>query len=191
MYQLFLGYVSQLSGAELPPAVARRAPTGPNRANWLAGRVMLHQVISPLPDMVYGAQGKPAFTAGTPLWFNLSHSGDYIALFLSDEGDVGCDIEVIRPRKNWPALVETLFSPTEQRQVASAPAEHQLALFWQIWTRKEAIIKQRGDSVWQMAHVDSNRCEGPFVADRQLDGLSIAVCTPTPFQPQIIIRLPG
>lgn len=99
MYQLFLGYVSQLSGAELPPAVARRAPTGPNRANWLAGRVMLHQVISPLPDMVYGAQGKPAFTAGTPLWFNLSHSGDNIALFLSDEGDVGCDIEVIRPRK--------------------------------------------------------------------------------------------
>lgn len=191
MYQLFLGYVSQLSGAELPPAVARRAPTGPNRANWLAGRVMLHQVISPLPDMVYGAQGKPAFTAGTPLWFNLSHSGDNIALFLSDEGDVGCDIEVIRPRKNWPALVETLFSPTEQRQVASAPAEHQLALFWQIWTRKEAIIKQRGDSVWQMAHVDSNRCKGPFVADRQLDGLSIAVCTPTSFQPQIIIRLPG
>lgn len=190
MYRLLLGKVSLLSAGALPPALTAQAPSGPRRSRWLAGRVLLSHALSPLPDIVYGEQGKPMFPATTPLWFNLSHSGDNIALCLSDEGDVGCDIEVIRPRKNWPALVETLFSPTEQRQVARAPAEHQLALFWQIWTRKEAIIKQRGDSVWQMAHVDSNRCEGLFVADRQLDDLSIAVCTPTPFQPEIIIRLP-
>lgn len=43
---------------------------------------------------------KPAFSADTPLWFNLSHSGDDIVpLLLSDEGEVGCDIEVIRPRR--------------------------------------------------------------------------------------------
>ena len=51
----------------------------------------------PLPDIIYGEQGKPAFAEGHPLWFNLSHSGDDIALLMSDEGEVGCDIEVIRP----------------------------------------------------------------------------------------------
>ncbi len=50
------------------------------------------------------------FAPETPLWFNLSHSGDDIALLLSDEGEVGCDIEVIRPRANWRWLANAVFS---------------------------------------------------------------------------------
>ena len=104
MYRLFLGKVSRLSHGELPSAVIACAPRGPNRASWLAGRVLLCRAVSPVPEIIYAEHGKPAFAAGTPLWFNLSHSGDDIALLLSDEGEVGCDIEVIRARKNWPAL---------------------------------------------------------------------------------------
>ncbi len=64
----------------------------------------------PLPEIIYGEQGKPAFAPEMPLWFNLSHSGDDIALLLSDEGEVGCDIEVIRPRANWRWLANAVFS---------------------------------------------------------------------------------
>lgn len=96
MYQVVLGKVSTLSAGQLPDALIAQAPQGVRRASWLAGRVLLSRALSPLPEMVYGEQGKPAFSAGTPLWFNLSHSGDTIALLLSDEGEVGCDIEVIR-----------------------------------------------------------------------------------------------
>ncbi|WP_052282687.1 4'-phosphopantetheinyl transferase AcpT [Kluyvera genomosp. 1] len=189
MYRLFLGKISQLSGGQLPPAVAALAPTGPGRAGWLAGRVLLSQAISPLPEIVYGALGKPAFPVGSGLWFNLSHSGDEIALLLSDEGDVGCDIEAIRPRKNWPALVESLFTPAEQAYIAAEESERQLAAFWRIWTRKEAIIKQRGGSVWQMADVQSTCGEGQFIADNIINGLSIAVCTPTRCHLDDIIHL--
>lgn len=97
MYRIVLGKVSVLSAGALPRALYEQAPQGARRTRWLAGRVLLSHALSPLPDIVYGEQGKPAFSGDTPLWFNLSHSGDDIALLLSDEGEVGCDIEVVRP----------------------------------------------------------------------------------------------
>jgi len=98
MYQIFLGKISSLSAGPTASVLKDRAPLGARRAGWLAGRVMLASVISPLPEIVVGQHGKPAFSTDVRLWFNLSHSGDDIALLLSDEGDVGCDIEVLRPR---------------------------------------------------------------------------------------------
>lgn len=97
------------------------------------------------------------FSAGTPLWFNLSHSGDTIALLLSDEGEVGCDIEVIRPRDNWRSLANAVFSLGEHAEMEAERPEQQLAAFWRIWTRKEAIVKQRGGSA-------ANRQRGQHVA---------------------------
>ena len=89
MYRIVLGKVSTLSAGALPSALTDLAPQGPRRARWLAGRVLLSHTLSPLPEIVYGEQWKPAFSPETSLWFNLSHSGDDIALLLSDEGEVG------------------------------------------------------------------------------------------------------
>lgn len=180
MYRLLLGKVSVLSAGFLPPALITEAPSGPRRPRWLAGRALLARAVSPLPDIGYGEQGKPCFSSPSPLWFNLSHSGDDIALLLSDEGEVGCDIEALRPRARWPALAEALFSPGERAQIAAAPPAAQLPTFWQIWTRKEAMLKQRGGSVWQMAQADSTQPDSLFIAHHWLNTLSIAVCTPTP-----------
>lgn len=180
MYRLVRGKVSLLSVEKLPSALAMQAPQGARRARWLAGRVLLSRVISPLPDIIYGEQGKPAFAANTPLWFNLSHSGDDIALLVSDEGEVGCDIEVIRPRDSWRALADALFSPGEHAELDMGHSAQQRAAFWRIWTRKEAMIKQRGGSAWQMATVDSSQQTACFVSDYQWDSLCLAVCTPTP-----------
>lgn len=83
---------------------------------------------------------KPAFSGDTPLWFNLSHSGDDIALLLSDEGEVGCDIEVVRPRDNWRTLANTVFSLGEHAEVEAERPDHQLAAFWRIWTRKRPSL---------------------------------------------------
>ncbi|MFI7812064.1 4'-phosphopantetheinyl transferase AcpT [Citrobacter werkmanii] len=182
MYQIVLGKVSVLSAVELPAAMKEQAPQGARRARWLAGRVLLSHALSPLPDIVYGEQGKPAFPADTPLWFNLSHSGDDIVLLLSDEGEVGCDIEVVRPRDNWQTLANTVFSLGEHAEVEAERPEQQLAAFWRIWTRKEAIVKQRGGSAWQIVSVDSTALTSSLsVSQCQIDTLSLAVCTPTPF----------
>ena len=181
MYRIVLGKVSTLSAGALPPALIERAPQGAQRARWLASRVLLSHAFSPLPEIVYGEQGKPAFAQEHALWFNLSHSGDDIALLLSDEGEVGCDIEVIRPRANWRALANAVFSLGEHAEIDAEHPEQQLAAFWRIWTRKEAMVKQRGGSAWQIVSVDSTLTSGLSVSHCQFDSLSLAVCTPTPF----------
>ena len=185
MYRLFLGSIAALSATPLPPTLYHQAPRGARRGAWLAGRALLAHAVTPLPPLRYGALGKPAFPPDIALWFNLSHSGDAIALLLSDEGEVGCDIEVVRPRSGWPAIAAGVFSPGEQQELAAEPARRQLAAFWRIWTRKEAILKQRGGGVWQAADVDSTHQSGLFVSQRQIEQLSLAVCTPTPFTPVI------
>ena len=181
MYRIVLGKVSTLSAGTLPSALTDLAPQGPRRARWLAGRVLLSHTLSPLPEIVYGEQGKPAFSPKTSLWFNLSHSGDDIALLLSDEGEVGCDLEIIRPRANWRSLANAVFSLGEHAEVEAEHPDRQLAAFWRIWTQKEAIVKQRGGSAWQIVSVDSTFDSGLSLSHCQLDNLSLAVCTPTPF----------
>ncbi|MDU4663457.1 MAG: ACP synthase, partial [Enterobacter hormaechei] len=48
------------------------------------------------------------------------------------------------------------------------------------WTRKEAIVKQRGGSAWQIVSIDSTAQSLP-VSQLRFGSLSLAVCTPTPF----------
>ncbi|CAM6345267.1 MULTISPECIES: 4'-phosphopantetheinyl transferase AcpT [Citrobacter] len=181
MYQILLGKVSTLSTGVLPPALTEQAPQGARRARWLAGRVLLSHALSPLPEIVYGEQGKPAFAPQHALWFNLSHSGDDIALLLSDEGEVGCDIEAIRPRTNWRELANAVFSVGEHAEIEAEHPDQQLAAFWRIWTRKEAMVKQRGGSAWQIVSVDSTLASALSVSHCQINNLSLAVCTPTPY----------
>lgn len=181
MYRLLLGNISSLRTGHLPASLMQQAPDGARRDAWLAGRVLLAQECSPLPEFCYGEQGKPMFADGTPLWFNISHSGDRIALLLSDEGEVGCDIEVVRPRENWRTIANAVFSQGEHAEIEQQQPEQQLAAFWRIWTRKEAIIKQRGGSAWQIVSVDSSHTPHLNISDCQYDGVCVSVCTPTAF----------
>ena len=151
MYRIVLGKVSTLSAAPLPPGLREQAPQGPRRERWLAGRALLSHTLSPLPEM------------------------------LSDEGEVGCDIEVIRPRANWRWLANAVFSLGEHAEMDAVHPDQQLEMFWRIWTRKEAIVKQRGGSAWQIVSVDSTYHSSLSVSHCQLENLSLAICTPTPF----------
>ena len=182
MYQFVLGKISTLCADPLASTLADMAPQGARNASWLAGRTLLARTLSPspLPEIVYGEQGKPAFVDAHPLWFNLSHSGDDIALLLSDEGDVGCDIEVIRPRDFWQALANAVFSVAEHAELEREDPEAKLSAFWGIWTRKEAIVKQRGGSAWQIVSIDSTS-QAHSVSQLQFGSLSLAVCTATPY----------
>ncbi|MGP3590616.1 4'-phosphopantetheinyl transferase AcpT [Vagococcus sp. WN89Y] len=181
MYRLLLGTISSLCTGALPATLMQQAPKGARRNSWLAGRMLLAQACDPLPEICYGEQGKPMFANDTPLWFNISHSGDRIALLLSDEGEVGCDIEMIRPRDNWLTIANAVFSQGEHQEIEQQQPEQQLTAFWRIWTRKEAIIKQRGGSAWQIVSVDSSNTPHLNISHYQLDGLCLSVCTPTAF----------
>ncbi|CAK7193472.1 hypothetical protein COMNV_01688 [Commensalibacter sp. Nvir] len=166
---------------DLIPVIFQHAPNDHRRNEWLAGRVLLSQALYPLslPEITYNRYGKPEFNGGLSCWFNISHSGNHIALLLSDEGAVGCDIEILRPRNNWQRLVEKIFSKDEKKRIYMEPDDRKLAIFWRIWTLKEAMLKQKGESLSRIINNDTSHPEKVFLEHCYLDGLSLAICTPT------------
>ena len=93
---------------------------------------------------VTGPQGKPALHDGV-LEFNVSHSGDRVAIAVAAGGAVGIDIEEIKPRvTELGALARRYFAHDEAEEVERAAAGDALRVFFTIWTAKEAVIKAIG-----------------------------------------------
>lgn len=99
----------------------------------------------------YGKQGKPILDYETmarqgcickPLSFNLSHSGDYAVVAVSDR-EVGVDIEY--KKKNALLVAKRCFTEREYKTILEAgDAQEQELCFLQYWTLKEAYIKHSG-----------------------------------------------
>ncbi|MFK7977232.1 MAG: 4'-phosphopantetheinyl transferase superfamily protein [Halioglobus sp.] len=93
--------------------------------------------------------GKPLLdTSAQTLHFNYSHSGDYVALAFNSAAEVGIDIEYTTRVRNFMGIAESYFSESEFAQMRAAPAAKQHALFYTIWTLKEAYLKARGEGIF-------------------------------------------
>ncbi|MEG4022383.1 4'-phosphopantetheinyl transferase superfamily protein [Microcoleus sp. S13C4] len=95
----------------------------------------------------YNSYGKPSLIAaqgGNTLRFNLSHSGGMALIAITNNRDIGVDIEGINT--NFPCLeiAEKFFSPLEISVLRSLPEHLQPRAFFACWTRKEAYIKAVG-----------------------------------------------
>lgn len=91
--------------------------------------------------------GKPYLTNHfAPVAFNLSHSGNFAVLAVSLKKRLGVDIEVARQR-NFMKIAEHYFHPRETHALTHAPADQQLNLFFELWTRKEAFFKALGGGI--------------------------------------------
>lgn len=82
--------------------------------------------------------GKPVAENG--VCFNLSHSGDWVLLAVSDR-EVGCDIEQLR-QVDPIRLGKAVFTENELTQIQNS-ADRQGA-FFTLWTKKEALLKCMG-----------------------------------------------
>lgn len=140
-----------------------------HRNRFTAGRGLLRILLAGMtglaPDRLafrYGVKGKPfldpdAVRAGElpDLRFNLSNSanGVLIAVALGSEsggapgGEIGVDLEALRPLDDAAELVERFFAPSERAAFGRLPPEERLAGFFSGWTRKEAYVKARGDGL--------------------------------------------
>lgn len=116
---------------------------------------LLEEIPAPFPlQAAYGHQGKP-YIVGVPWHYNLSHSGDYVALAVGD-APVGVDIQQMRPCRD--SLVKRFFSEEEAavyesltvseipERSTSDGRRHETAktLFYTLWCRKEAYGKLKG-----------------------------------------------
>ena len=95
------------------------------------------------------AYGKP-YLAGSQadqLYFNLSHSGEIALLGVACRPQIGVDVETIRPIDDLMSLARNCFSTNEYEQLDALPDSQKLAVFFTIWTRKEAFIKAIGEGL--------------------------------------------
>lgn len=76
--------------------------------------------------------------------FNISHSNPYVVSAIQSSGNVGIDIELIKPIEVEP--FKRIFHPKEWIYLM----EHQgkPGVFFELWTRKEALIKAIGKGMY-------------------------------------------
>ncbi len=90
--------------------------------------------------------GKPVLI-GFPLYFNLSHSQDCLAIAISESDGLGIDIEQIKSRNGLLEIARRCFSKQEFFIWCNLPEDRQLQMFYQFWTRKEAFVKAVGRGI--------------------------------------------
>ena len=145
-------YADLLTPGEL--ARAARFATDILRHRYVQAHALLHRLLRVyLPgeaskyELAQSAHGKPYLAAPAlhpPLHFNLSHTGNVVCIALARGVEVGVDVEAVRPLIDLAGMIDKVCSAREQAHLATLPAEAQLTLFYQLWTRKEAWLKLRG-----------------------------------------------
>jgi 4'-phosphopantetheinyl transferase len=94
-----------------------------------------------------GAFGKPRLVTGRPVAFSLSHSDGVGLIALANEGEIGVDVECLRPIHDARELALQNFAPGEIETLACAPSEQRSLAFLRGWTRKEACLKAVGSGL--------------------------------------------
>ncbi len=114
---------------------ARRFVRDRDRTRFISARGRLREIlasrIGSAPAAVrlaYGENGKPRLAdAKDQIHFSLSHSEDLAALAISNDCELGLDIEHVRPLKE--DIAGRFFSPDEVNALEALPPEEQLAGF--------------------------------------------------------------
>jgi 4'-phosphopantetheinyl transferase len=121
---------------------AQRFVHDDDRRRFLAGRALARSVLGSYLGCPPTAVTLALTAFGKP-YFNLSHSGDLVALAVSVGDDVGVDVEAAAPA-NADELVSIVLSEQERRAFERLPSALRPAAFLRCWTRKEALLKAAG-----------------------------------------------
>ena len=77
------------------------------------------------------------------LRFNVSHTKGMVCCAITQDRDVGVDVEWLDRRVNL-GIADRYFAPSEVAQLRRAPQGEQHRIFLRFWTLKESYIKARG-----------------------------------------------
>ena len=165
----------------LSPEERQRAQNFSNeeeRKRFIAARLLLRCLLSQKsPNPVHpshwefrtGPHGKP-YLSGPPFWensttlaqintyskqvfpqFNLSHSGNYIALAFSEYASLGVDIELSKNHRDMRGIAQLVFTPDETKtlQELLRKGEEAQKYFYRLWCRYEAVGKLEGGGLLQ------------------------------------------
>jgi 4'-phosphopantetheinyl transferase len=111
--------------------------------------------------------GKPRLTGARAMSFSLTHSGASALVAVCQDGEVGIDVERVRPRARLHALAERVLTVAELESWKARPEPEKLRAFLDLWTAKEALLKATGHGLvrplrtvehprsgWSVCHLD-------------------------------------
>ena len=158
----------------------------------LAGRVMIRALAleaTGCSDISLGFSefGKPYFKSENTPQFNLSHSGNRVALAFGDY-PIGVDIEHCKEFE-WSEVAEG-FSDAERAYIMFG--SNRLERFYRVWTIREAISKEEGGGLSSFGSdevsIDFGRKEAQlngrkvFFNDWAVSGYALCVCSQQRFE---------
>jgi len=92
------------------------------------------------------SKGKPCSIDDPGLYFNMSNSGKLVVIAFSLDGEVGIDIEKIRPLHDLDELIMRNFTTSEIKFINAKP-EERINRFFRFWTIKESYVKALGEGM--------------------------------------------
>ena len=154
-----------------------------HRNRFVVGRGLMRVILGRYCDVPperlrfnYGPNGKPELTPGEgarhtggALHFNLAHSEGVGILAVTRAGPVGVDVEQVRRLREFKELVSQFFSVREAAEFLRLEWEQQPAAFFNLWTRKEALLKATGEGIGRSL----NRVEVSFLLGEPARMLSL------------------
>jgi 4'-phosphopantetheinyl transferase len=125
-----------------------------DRRRYLIAHIALHEILSRYlqldPARLFfelGENGKPKLpvaltTSGVE--FNLSHSHEMALIAVNRIGEIGVDIEYVKPDFKFQEIAERFFTAKEVAAMRGLPPDLQRQAFFKCWTSKEAFLKAKG-----------------------------------------------
>lgn len=128
-----------------------------DRRQFIAAHALLRVLLQHLAGrpaaawrFVSGSRGKPALRPDhrlDRLAFNISHAPGAVACAMTLDHAIGVDIEDVERSGRLLEIADAYFAPAELAILRAAPHAAQRAVFFRLWTLKEAYIKAHGDGL--------------------------------------------
>ena len=141
---------------ELPSDINKKVISYKSREEQLSricGKLLLSRLLSEsglgsmatLADLSYNEYAKPYMHADVD--FSIAHSGSVVICALSKEYKIGVDVEKIKETEI--SIFKDHFTCGEWSYIANSPDP--LTGFYNLWVRKEAVMKATGKGIFQSA----------------------------------------
>ncbi|MBC7922590.1 MAG: 4'-phosphopantetheinyl transferase superfamily protein [Ferruginibacter sp.] len=148
-------YYQWLSGDEKEKAARFHRVSDHNQ--FIIGRGLLRKLLGHYAGIPpqrlqfnYNPFGKPFLAKplnANGIHFNLSHSHRVLVCAITKKGEIGIDVEYMRPIAGLNHVARHFFSGYENRVFELLPLPEQLGAFYACWTRKEAFVKLKGQGL--------------------------------------------
>lgn len=149
--------------------VARRFAIGRLRLREMLGAILGVPPVG-VPIQI-GLHGKPALAraaGASGLRFSVAHCDELLLVALTRLGDVGIDVERVRPIERWARVADRVFGPGDRAAIGReiAAGDEPSSVFFRFWCRAEAELKAIGCGISGLnAHRDGWHPTGLRVAE--------------------------